>query len=110
MRKEIRLSLREARRQRGDFTRVHVCIASSADIPDVRAAKKLKNDGLLITQSAGTLYRRWFRWLVRHRLKGWVGFASASPGRSVTCHVFGGLRGRAVQSNLALDGRGRTRR
>jgi hypothetical protein len=31
----------------------------------VRVAKKLKNDGLLITQYAGTLYRRWFRRLHR---------------------------------------------
>ena len=39
VREEIRRSLREAGRQRGDFARVHVCPASSADVPDEREAR-----------------------------------------------------------------------
>jgi hypothetical protein len=39
VREEIRRSLREAGRQRGDFARVHVCPASSADVPDERGAR-----------------------------------------------------------------------
>lgn len=39
VREEIRRSLREAARQRGDFARVHVCPASSADVSDEREAR-----------------------------------------------------------------------
>ena len=39
VREEIRRSLREAARQRGDFARVHVCPGSSADVPDEREAR-----------------------------------------------------------------------
>ena len=39
VREEIRRSLREAGRQRGDFARVHVCPASNADVPDEREAR-----------------------------------------------------------------------
>jgi predicted AAA+ superfamily ATPase len=36
---EIRRSLREAARQRGDFARVHVCPTANADVPDEREAR-----------------------------------------------------------------------
>jgi predicted AAA+ superfamily ATPase len=39
VREEIRRSLREAGRQRGDFAKVHVCPASNADVPDEREAR-----------------------------------------------------------------------
>jgi len=39
VREEIRRSLREAGRQRGDFARAHVCPASSGDVPDEREAR-----------------------------------------------------------------------